>query len=168
LGRYSKDFKNKKLFGFGLEGEKDPLTNRSEADLLEEIANLSNSTVSKVVREAFLYYAVKNRHLYSKHPKIDHYILANGNGDGDGNNDTMDITITLENPPSILDDWKKWKSYGENCDKKDFFKVLKALKDRKDQLIGIMNQRDLKLDEKPVKYIIDTEATSHYVPTAGN
>ena len=69
-------------------------------------------------------------------------------------------------PPDILDNWEAWKYYLEFCPKEDFYKVLKALTDRRNQTITIMNQR--KLDprdpDKPITYKTDHEATSNYVP----
>jgi hypothetical protein len=85
-------------------------------------------------------------------------------------NDTFKIDDWKEDPsfqavPSILTSWEKWKKYLEECDKRDFFKVLKALTDRRQQAIDIMNKRNLKWEEekKPV-FVLDKNATSHYVP----
>lgn len=96
------------------------------------------------------------------------YINAHGEG-----NDTFKLDSWNENPnfqavPSILNpDWKTWKTYFEDCNKEDFFKLLKALGDRREQAIGIMKERELKLKSK-IKYKTDSNATSHYVPTLAN
>ena len=74
MTQYSKKFKNRKIFGFSLEGEKDPLTNKSEADLLEEIARVLSSTTSKITRDAVLEYLIKKQHLYSKNPILDQFV----------------------------------------------------------------------------------------------
>jgi len=155
MGRFSNDFKIKKGYTFNLEGDKDPLINKSEGDLLEEAANLSNCSVSKLVRDFVLDGLIRHEHLYSKNPILDQFITDNNNsvlpsGDGD--------------PPSILDDWKTWKAYFENCDKETFFKVFKAFTERRNQQFAIMNEKDLQLDESRVKYKVDFNATSRSVP----
>lgn len=144
MTRFSNDFKIKKGYTFNLEGERDTKTNRSEADELEEHSKMANETISKVVRGFVKEGLCKSPYLYSKDPRIDHYIL-----DGNGDND---VSIPLNEPPSILADWKTWREYLLNCDTQDFLEVLKALTDKRNHAQSIMKERDIQKDEKPVKY----------------
>jgi hypothetical protein len=74
MGRFCGDFKIKKLYGFPLEYERDPLTNKSEAENLEEIANKMGYSVAKYIREAVLAYNAKNEHMLSRNPKLEQFI----------------------------------------------------------------------------------------------
>lgn len=72
--KYSDDFKLPKSIKFNLEGEKDLVTQKSEVDILEEIARGLKWTASKVVRDALLEYFVKRNYLLSKNPTMDAWV----------------------------------------------------------------------------------------------
>jgi len=74
MGRFCGDFKIKKLYGFPLEYERDPLNNKSEAETLEEIANKMGYSVAKYIREAVLAYNARNEHMLSRNPKLEQFM----------------------------------------------------------------------------------------------
>jgi hypothetical protein len=78
--KFSKDFSNKREVKFNLEREKDPVTNRSEFDDLEDLAKLKNSSLSKITREIILDYFAKNPYIISNNdtPKIEEFIKEDG------------------------------------------------------------------------------------------
>jgi Ribbon-helix-helix protein, copG family len=95
---------------------------------------------------------------------IDEYIKAHKEGNDTFKLDEWNDDSSFQAVPSILNNWEKWKKYLEECEKDDFFKVLKALTDRRQQAIDIMNKRKLKWEDTKPRYVVDRNATSRYVP----
>jgi hypothetical protein len=74
MAHFCSDFKIKKSFGVSLEYERDPLTNKSEVETPEEIANKMGCSNAKYIREAVLAFNAKNEHMISRNPKLDQFV----------------------------------------------------------------------------------------------
>jgi hypothetical protein len=105
MGRFCGDFKIKKLYGFPLEYERDPLTNKSEVETLEEIANKMGYSHARYIREAVLAYNTKNEHILSRNPKLEQFI-----GETKAE-DYIAMEPTLADYPRIHEDFIKKSSF---------------------------------------------------------
>ena len=74
MGRYSTDYKSRKDYSFSLESQKDPSTNLSEVDMLNEVVRMQGTTISKYVREALVETFKKLKPSLNNMPQLDKYM----------------------------------------------------------------------------------------------